>query len=89
MEETSGLFLCLGGSPHTQWAKEVDMIRDEVGYLVTGPDLTKNGHRRTTGTSTAILITWERTYQVSLRPAMCGTDPSSGAPLLWVKARWP
>jgi thioredoxin reductase (NADPH) len=43
-EETSWLFLCLGGTPHTQWAEEVGIIRDEAGYIVTGPDLSKNGH---------------------------------------------
>jgi thioredoxin reductase (NADPH) len=44
-EETNWLFLCLGGQPHTQWAEEVGIIRDEAGYLVTGPDLMKNGER--------------------------------------------
>jgi thioredoxin reductase (NADPH) len=44
-EETNWLFLCLGGVPHTQWAEEVGIVRDEGGYLVTGPDLTKNGNR--------------------------------------------
>jgi thioredoxin reductase (NADPH) len=43
--ETSWLFLCLGGLPHTQWAEEVGIIRDDAGYLVTGPDLLRNGHR--------------------------------------------
>jgi thioredoxin reductase (NADPH) len=42
---TSWLFLCLGGMPHTQWAEEVGIVRDEAGYLVTGPDLLKNGQR--------------------------------------------
>ncbi|MGH9455451.1 MAG: NAD(P)/FAD-dependent oxidoreductase [Terriglobia bacterium] len=37
--ETRGLFLCLGGAPHTKWAAEVGIARDEEGYLVTGPDL--------------------------------------------------
>ena len=41
--ETSFLFLCLGGVPNTQWAKEVGIIRDGQGYLVTGPDLRKFG----------------------------------------------
>jgi thioredoxin reductase (NADPH) len=41
--ETSFLFLCLGGVPNTQWAKEVGIVRDEEGYLVTGPDLRKYG----------------------------------------------
>jgi thioredoxin reductase (NADPH) len=43
--ETSWLFLCLGGMPHTDWAVEVGIIRDEAGYLMTGPDLQKNGKR--------------------------------------------
>lgn len=41
--ETNWLFLCLGRLPNTQWAAEVGIIRDESGYLVTGPDLLKNG----------------------------------------------
>ena len=43
--DTNWLFLCLGGVPHTDWAEEVGVVRDEAGYLVTGPDLLKNGHR--------------------------------------------
>lgn len=34
------LFVCIGGVPQTDWAQEVGIIRDETGYLVTGPDLT-------------------------------------------------
>lgn len=37
--ETKWLFLCLGGVPETNWAAEVGIVRDEAGYLVTGPDL--------------------------------------------------
>jgi thioredoxin reductase (NADPH) len=44
-EETNWLFLCLGGLPNTGWAEEVGIVRDEGGYLVTGPDLMKNGSR--------------------------------------------
>jgi thioredoxin reductase (NADPH) len=44
-EDTSWLFLCLGGVPHTQWAQEVGIIRDEAGYLMTGPDLLNHGQR--------------------------------------------
>jgi thioredoxin reductase (NADPH) len=39
---THWLFLCLGGVPNTEWAAEVGIIRDEAGYLVTGPDLMKD-----------------------------------------------
>src|SRR4029079_10549905 len=41
--ETSWLFVCVGGVPNTQWAAEVGIIRDEAGYLVTGPDLGRGG----------------------------------------------
>jgi thioredoxin reductase (NADPH) len=31
--------VCIGGIPHTDWADTVGVVRDEAGYLVTGPDL--------------------------------------------------
>src|ERR1700686_3321387 len=37
--ETKWLFVCIGGLPHTDWALEAGVVRDEAGYLVTGPDL--------------------------------------------------
>jgi thioredoxin reductase (NADPH) len=37
--ETRWVFVCIGGAPHTQWATEAGVVRDEAGYLVTGPDL--------------------------------------------------
>jgi thioredoxin reductase (NADPH) len=40
---TRWLFVCIGGTPRTEWAKELGIKRDEAGYLVTGPDL-MNGH---------------------------------------------
>jgi thioredoxin reductase (NADPH) len=43
--DTSWLFLCLGGVPHTEWAQEVGIVRDEAGYLVTGPDLQTHWHQ--------------------------------------------
>lgn len=33
------LFVCVGGAPHTEWAKATRITRDALGYLVTGPDL--------------------------------------------------
>jgi thioredoxin reductase (NADPH) len=41
--ETGWLILCLGGVPNTQWAEEVGIERDEAGYIMTGPDLHRNG----------------------------------------------
>ena len=43
--KTRWVFVCIGGVPHTEWAEEVGVIRDEAGYLVTGPDLLPNGRR--------------------------------------------
>jgi thioredoxin reductase (NADPH) len=41
---TRWLFICIGGVPQTQWAVEVGAVRDEAGYLVTGPDLPSGRH---------------------------------------------
>jgi thioredoxin reductase (NADPH) len=40
---TKGLFICIGGVPQTDWAMQAGIIRDEAGYLVTGPDMLKEG----------------------------------------------
>ena len=39
----SRLFVCIGGVPHTEWAKDTAIVRDRSGYLVTGTDLYANG----------------------------------------------
>ncbi|WP_298972949.1 FAD-dependent oxidoreductase [uncultured Roseobacter sp.] len=41
--DTGRLFVAIGGVPHTEWAKDTDIIRDKAGYIITGPDLLKNG----------------------------------------------
>ncbi len=41
--ETQRLFVCIGGVPNTEWAKDTDITRDKSGYLITGPDLSING----------------------------------------------
>ena len=33
------IFVCIGGSPNTDWAHDTAIVRDAAGYLVTGPDL--------------------------------------------------
>ncbi len=35
----SRLFVCIGGAPHTEWAKDTAILRDSAGYLLTGADL--------------------------------------------------
>jgi thioredoxin reductase (NADPH) len=42
--DTQRLFVCIGGAPNTEWAKDTNIIRDRSGYLLTGSDLLKDGH---------------------------------------------
>jgi thioredoxin reductase (NADPH) len=37
--QSGHLFVCIGGSPNTEWAKDTHIVRDPGGYLVTGSDL--------------------------------------------------
>jgi thioredoxin reductase (NADPH) len=39
---TKWLFVCIGGTPRTEWAGDVGIVRDSDGYLVTGPDLSRD-----------------------------------------------
>jgi thioredoxin reductase (NADPH) len=39
------LFLCIGGEPRTRWATERGFELDRAGYLLTGPDLLRDGNR--------------------------------------------
>jgi thioredoxin reductase (NADPH) len=43
--KTRWLFVCIGGVPQTGWAVDAGVVRDEGGYIVTGPDLLHDGHR--------------------------------------------
>jgi thioredoxin reductase (NADPH) len=43
--ETRWLIVCIGGAPHTEWAVEAGVRQDEAGYLLTGPDLLREGRR--------------------------------------------
>jgi thioredoxin reductase (NADPH) len=42
---TDALFLCIGGVPRTKWAAQGGFETDAGGYLLTGPDLLKDGRR--------------------------------------------
>jgi len=37
------VFVAIGGVPNTDWAADTAIVRDQGGYLVTGPDLLING----------------------------------------------
>jgi thioredoxin reductase (NADPH) len=38
------LYLFIGAAPHTDWLKDV-VVRDELGFVLTGPDLSVDGQR--------------------------------------------
>jgi thioredoxin reductase (NADPH) len=42
--KTRWVFLCIGGVPQTSWAEAAGVVRDEQGYIVTGPDLIGRDH---------------------------------------------
>lgn len=41
--DASQLFVCIGGAPNTEWAKDTPIMRDTSGFLITGSDLLDNG----------------------------------------------
>ena len=38
-----GVFLCIGGRPHTEWCSREHVITDAKGYILTGQDLLADG----------------------------------------------
>ena len=43
---TNAVFLCIGGSPRTDWVPPGVLQLDAGGYILTGPDLSKEGGSR-------------------------------------------
>jgi thioredoxin reductase (NADPH) len=37
--DAHAVFICIGGVPHTDWARQANLLIDAQGYLVTGRDL--------------------------------------------------
>jgi thioredoxin reductase (NADPH) len=38
-----GLFLCIGGTPHSEWCSREHVLTDEKGYILTGQDMCVDG----------------------------------------------
>lgn len=38
-ESVDGVFLCIGGTPHTDWCAAEHVLTDRAGYILTGQDL--------------------------------------------------
>jgi thioredoxin reductase (NADPH) len=41
--DASRLFVCIGGAPNTEWAKDTPILRDPQGFLLTGAELLTEG----------------------------------------------
>jgi thioredoxin reductase (NADPH) len=39
-----GVFLCIGGTPHTNWCSREHVLTDQAGYILTGQDLLVDGN---------------------------------------------
>jgi thioredoxin reductase (NADPH) len=39
------VFLCIGGEPRTRWCSDAAVATDAAGYILTGPDLLRDGRR--------------------------------------------
>jgi len=42
-QDVDGVFLCLGGRPHTEWCSREHVLTDARGYILTGQDIFTNG----------------------------------------------
>ena len=70
----SSLFIFIGAQPSTGWLGNL-IDRDERGFILSGPDLLRDGKRPLPGPSTAIPACSKPTSQASLLSAMSATAP--------------
>jgi thioredoxin reductase (NADPH) len=42
-EHVDGVFICIGGVPHTEWCEREHVFTDEKGFILTGRDLADEG----------------------------------------------
>lgn len=68
----SSLFIFIGAQPRTQWLGDL-IERDDRGFILSGPDLLRDGKRPLPGRSTATLVCSKPTSRASLSLAMCAT----------------
>ena len=67
--ETGGLFVLIGAEPRTDWLPD-NILRDEWGYVLTGPEV----QAAASGRSTGRLYFARPLSPASSRSAMCGVN---------------
>ena len=84
----NAMFIFIGALPRTDWLGDV-VERDDRGFILTGPDLIREGNRAKGWTLERDPFLLETNVPGYLPWAMCGTARSSAWPRAWAKARWP
>ena len=73
--KTHWLFICIGGVPHTEWAAEVGVIRDEEVTLSPASIYFADARAPPLGRSTAIRPPWRRARRVYSQRETFATAP--------------
>jgi hypothetical protein len=77
---TAGLFVLVGGTPHTQWlAGTIDM--DAKGYILTGRGLLRSGHLPSGWRFVREPFSWKQACRECLLPATRAAVSSSASRL--------
>ena len=67
----TSMFIFIGALPRTDWLAGL-VERDDYGFILTGPDLIRDGSAPRDGFSTEILSCWKQMFPVFLPSVMCG-----------------
>ncbi len=82
------LFACLGGVPQTRWCDAAGVLTDNLGYILTGPDLLIDGRRREDWPWTATRSRSRPASRASSPPVTCATARSSASAARSARAPW-
>ncbi len=70
----SSMFIFIGALPRTDWLGDL-VERDDRGFLLTGPDLIREGNIPRAGRWSAIPFCWKQMFRAYLPWATCAMAP--------------